>query len=99
MKHLRLYEDDDTKGLYKDLKNIGFEKPLPPDNITADDFFEETMDHPKYGDVYGPSVEAALMDVMSEFEERIAELPHQHRKVAKQAIREYWIDKLKRDFI
>ena len=98
MKHLKEYSDEDLKNLQKDIKSVGYEKPLPHNYLGPDDFFDETMDHEVYIDVSGPAVEMAIDDLINEFRERINDIPEQHRIVAGRAIKQLWIEKIKRAF-
>ena len=98
MKHLKEYSDDDLNDLQKDLKSAGYEKPLPHNYLGPDDFFDETMDHDEYVDVSGPAVEMAIDGLISEFKERINDIPKQHRIVAGRAIKNLWVEKIEQAF-
>jgi hypothetical protein len=98
MKHIKEYSDDELKDLQRDLKTAGYEKPLPHNYLGPDDFFDETMDHEAYIDVSGPAVEMAIDGLIDEFVERINDIPQQHRIVAGRAIKQLWIEKIKRAF-
>jgi hypothetical protein len=94
MKHIKEYSDDELKGLQKDLKSAGYQKPLPHDYLSPDDFFEETIDHDEYVDVSGPSVEMSIDELISDYQERINGIPKQHQGVAGRAIKQLWIEKI-----
>ena len=98
MKHLKEYSDDELKDLQKDLKSAGYEKPLPHNYLGPDDFFDETMDYDEYVDVSGPAVEIAIDGLISEFKERINDIPKQHRIVAGRAIKNLWVEKIEQAF-
>jgi DNA-binding ferritin-like protein (Dps family) len=98
MKHIKEYSDDELKGLQKDLKSAGYQKPLPHDYLSPDDFFEETIDHDEYVDVSGPSVEMSIDELISDYQERINGIPKQHQGVAGRAIKQLWIEKIENAF-
>jgi hypothetical protein len=98
MKHLKEYSDEELKGLQKDLKSAGYEKPLPHNYLGPDDFFEEVEDHDLYVDVSGVVTEIAIDELISDFQERINEIPKQHRRVAGMAIKNLWIEKIEQAF-
>jgi DNA-binding ferritin-like protein (Dps family) len=98
MKHIKEYSDDELKGLQKDLKSAGYQKPLPHDYLSLDDFFEETIDHDEYVDVSGPSVEMSIDELISDYQERINGIPKQHQGVAGRAIKQLWIEKIENAF-
>lgn len=98
MKHIKEYSDEELKGLQKDLKSAGYEKPLPHNYLDPANFFEDVMDHDVYADVSGPTVEFAIDDLIQQFKERIEEIPKQHRWVAGKAIKNLWIEKIQQAF-
>jgi hypothetical protein len=93
MKHLKEYNENLRKGM----KSLGFKDPLPA-YIDPDDFFEVTFDDDDYVDVSGPSVEMSIDSLISDFMERIESIPVNHRSSAKQAIKNFWIEKLESEF-
>jgi hypothetical protein len=97
MKHIKEYTDEELRGLSKDLKKTGFEKPLP-EILTWDDFFEETADHDMYVDVSGPVAEMTIDELLADFEERIQGIPQQHRDMARKAIKNLWKEKIDKSF-
>jgi hypothetical protein len=99
MKHIKEYSDDELKDLQRDLKTAGYEKPLPHNYLSPDDFFDDTMDHDAYVDVSGPAVEMSIDDLINDFKERIEGIPQQHRIVAGRAIKNLWIEKIVKAFI
>ena len=98
MKHIKEYSEEELKNLRKDLEASGFEKPLPHNYLGPDDFFEEVMDHDLYVDVSGPAAEMSIDEVITEFQERIQQIPKQHRIVAGRAIKQLWIEKIEQGF-
>lgn len=61
-------------------------------NLQEDnDFFENTRDDDRFVDVSGPSVEAAVLDMLNEFEDRLKDIPEEKRDQALGAIKDYWI--------
>jgi hypothetical protein len=98
MKHIKEYSDDELKDLQRDLKTAGYEKPLPHNYLSPDDFFDDTMDHDAYVDVSGPAVEMSIDDLINDFKERIEGIPQQHRIVAGRAIKNLWIEKIEKAF-
>jgi hypothetical protein len=99
MKHIKEYSDDELKDLQRDLKTAGYEKPLPHNYLSPDDFFDDTIDHDAYVDVSGPAVEMSIDDLINDFKERIEGIPQQHRIVAGRAIKNLWIEKIVKAFI
>lgn len=99
MKHIKEYSDDELKDLQRDLKTAGYEKPLPHNYLSPDDFFDDTIDHDAYVDVSGPAVEMSIDDLINDFKERIEGIPQQHRIVAGRAIKNLWIEKILKAFI
>jgi hypothetical protein len=99
MKHIKEYSDNELKDLQRDLKTAGYEKPLPHNYLSPDDFFDDTMDHDAYVDVSGPAVEMSIDDLINDFKERIEGIPQQHRIVAGRAIKNLWIEKIVKAFI
>jgi hypothetical protein len=99
MKHIKEYSDDELKDLQRDLKTAGYEKPLPHNYLSPDDFFDDTIDHDAYVDVSGPVVEMSIDDLINDFKERIEGIPQQHRIVAGRAIKNLWIEKIVKAFI
>lgn len=98
MRHIKEYSEEELKGLQKDLKSAGYEKPLPHNYIAPEDFFDDVMDYDVYADVSGPTVEFAIDDLIQQFKERIEEIPKQHRLVAGKAIRNLWTEKIQQAF-
>jgi hypothetical protein len=99
MKHIKEYSDDELKDLQRDLKTAGYEKPLPHNYLSPDDFFDDTIDHDAYVDVSGPAVEMSIDDLINDFKERIEGIPQQHRIIAGRAIKNLWIEKIVKAFI
>ncbi len=98
MKHLREYSDEELNDLRSDLKSTGFKDPIPQ-NLTVDNFFEETFDHDEYVDVSGPAVDFIIEEAINEVKERIGDIPQQHRKIAAQAISELWMDRIQQNLL
>ena len=98
MKHLKEYSEEELKDLRSDLKSTGFKDPLPQ-NLTVDNFFEETFDHDDYVDVSGMAVDFIIGEAINEVKERIDDIPQQHRKIATQAIAELWIDRIQQNLL
>lgn len=63
---------------------------------TVDEFFEETWDNNEYVDVSGPGMEIAIDDLIADTEDSIKRIPEVNQDVARQAIKELWIYKIKR---
>jgi len=59
------------------------------------DFFEKTMDDDTYVDVSGPSVEMTMEEILTDFAERIREIPEESREEALRAIKTFWINMIK----
>jgi hypothetical protein len=98
MKHLKEYSDEELNNLRSDLKSTGFKDPLPQ-NLTVDNFFEETFDHDDYVDVSGMAVDFIIEEAINEVKERIDDIPQQHRKIATQAIAELWMDRIQQNLL
>lgn len=98
MKHLKEYSDEELNNLRSDLKSTGFKDPLPQ-NLTVDNFFEETFDHDDYVDVSGMAVDFIIEEAINEVKERIDDIPQQHRKIATRAIAELWMDRIQQNLL
>jgi len=59
------------------------------------DFFEDTLDDDNYVDVSGPSVEMTMEEILTDFEERIKDIPEESREEALRAIKTFWINMIK----
>jgi hypothetical protein len=63
---------------------------------TVDEFFEEIWDNDDYVDVQGPGMEIAIDELITDTEDSIKRIPEVNQDVARQAIKDLWIFKIKR---
>lgn len=59
------------------------------------DFFEDNMDDDAYVDVSGQSVEMYMEELLTEFEDRLKEIPEESRQAGLRAIKTFWINMIK----
>jgi hypothetical protein len=75
------------------VKEMRLKKAEP--RYTVDEFFEEIWDNDDYVDVQGSYMEMAIDNLITDIEERIKTIPEVNQDVARQAIKDLWIEKIK----